>query len=322
MLEEKVWYIDDPDDPPIVSRTQTAAKPSRPQKNPAVAFSWSLVIWGAGQFYNRQGAIGLLLLLLMVNCFATPALLWVSWDALPVLQIPISLTTSQFMLMIGTIYLSGLIVWFVGAVQAYYRTSRARTAAFQGIANRFLPMFCSLLVPGWGQFLNGQAKKGVFFLFIAVITFFAVPILVMILWAWPMLDAAEDRLFWEPVLIAVAALAPAALLIWPVAWFDALVVSRDDTKKEPVLKRLEYANNRRRMYGLGRGVFPYFKQTLMLGLLLALFAIVTYNYVPRDYYIARVQELRDASAEHHMVLIPRLLDRALHDVLQRRPGPG
>jgi TM2 domain-containing membrane protein YozV len=320
MLEEKVWYVDDPDDPPIVSRTQTKAKPSRPQKNPAVAFSWSLVIWGAGQFYNRQGAIGFLLLLLMVNCLATPALLWMSWDALPVLQIPISLTTSQFMLMIDTLYLSGLIVWFVGAVQAYYRTNRARTEAFQGIANRLLPMCCSLLVPGWGQFLNGQAKKGVLFLFTAVIAFFAVPTLLMILWAWPMLDAAEDRLFWESVLVAVALLAPVALLIWPVAWFDAWVVSRDDTKKEPVLKRLEYANNRRRMYGLGRGVFPYFKQTMMLGLLLTLFVTVTYYYAPRDYYIARVQELRDASSRQHMVLVPRLLDQ-VYDVLKRRPGP-
>jgi hypothetical protein len=133
-----------------------------------------------------------------------------------------------------------------------------------------------------------------------------------------MLNAPEDRLFWEFVLVAVAVLAPVSLLIWPVAWFDALVVSRDETKKEPVLKRLEYANNRRRMYGLGRGVFPYFKQTMMLGLLLTLFVTATYYYAPRDYYIARVQELRDASSQQRMVLIPRLLDQ-VYDVLKRRP---
>jgi hypothetical protein len=73
------------------------------------------------------------------------------------------------------------------------------------------------------------------------------------------------------------------------------------------------------MYGLARGVFPYFKQTLMLTLLLALFATATYYYAPRDYYIARFQDLRDASAARHMVLIPRLLDRVVHDVLERRP---
>jgi TM2 domain-containing membrane protein YozV len=318
MLEDKVWYVDDPDDPPPVRKKSAAPKPA-PQKNPAAAFSWSLVIWGAGQLYNRQGAIGFLLLLLMVNCLLTPALLWVYWDALQVLHIPISLTASQCMLMSGSMYLAGLIVWFVGAVQAYHRTDTARTTPFHGIANRFFPAICSLLIPGWGQFLNGQAKKGTLFLVIALIAFFAVPVLLMILWGWPMLHTAADRLFWEAVLIAVAALAPLALLIWPVAGFDAFVVSRDDTKKAPVLKRLEYANNRRRMYGLGRGVFPYFEQTLMLGLLLVFFATVTYYYVPRGYYIARLQTLRDASSEQHMVLIPRLLDHVVHDVIEKRP---
>jgi TM2 domain-containing membrane protein YozV len=318
VLEDKVWYVDDPDDPPV--RKKSAASKPTPQKSPAAAFSWSLVVWGSGQFYNRQGAVGFLLLLLMANLAVSPVVLWVYWDAIAALQIPISLTTSQFMGLVGTLYLGGLVVWFTGAVQAYYRTNRARTAPFLGIANRFLPAFCSLLIPGWGQFLNGQPKKGALFLLFTVIALFAVPMLLMILWGWPMIRSDSDRLFWEVVLIAVAAVAPVALLIWPVATFDALVVSRDDTKKEPVLKRLEYANNRRRMYGLGRGVFPYFKQTLMLGLLLALFATATYYYAPRDYYIARLQELRDAAAARHMVVIPRLLDRVVHDVLNRRPA--
>jgi TM2 domain-containing membrane protein YozV len=320
MLEDKVWYIDDPDDPPPVRKKSATTKPA-PQKSPAAAFSWSLVVWGSGQFYNRQGAIGFLLLLLMVNLVVTPALLWVYWDAIAALQIPISLTTSQFMGLIGTLYLAGLVVWFVGAVQAYYWTNRTRTAPFLGIANRFLPAFCSLLIPGWGQFLNGQPKKGTLFLFVTVIALFAVPMLLMILWGWPMIRSEADRLFWEVVLIAVAALAPVALLIWPVATFDALVVSQDDTKKEPVLKRLEYANNRRRMYGLIRGVFPYLKQTVMLGLLLVLFATATYYYAPRDYYIARLQALRDSASQRHMVLIPRLLDRVVQDVLEKRPVP-
>jgi TM2 domain-containing membrane protein YozV len=318
MLEDKVWYVDDPDDPPV--RTKPAA-PKPPQKNPAVAFSWSLVLWGAGQLYNRQGAIGFLLLLLMVNCLVTPPVLWVYWDTLRVLPLTFSLTTPQFMLTSGTIYLIALIVWFVGAVQAYHRTNTSRTEPFTGIANRLLPAFCSLLVPGWGQFLNGQGKKGTLFLLVAVVALFAVPVLLMVLWGWPSLKSAVDRRFWELVLVAVAAVAPVALLIWPVAAFDALVVSRDDTKKEPVLKRLEYANNRRRMYGLGRGVFPYFKQTAMLGLLLVFFATVTYYYAPRDYYIARLQDLRDASSARQMVLVPRLIDRVVHDVLKAPPGP-
>jgi hypothetical protein len=150
---------------------------------------------------------------------------------------------------------------------------------------------------------------------LTLIGLFAVPALVVIPLFWPRLDTATDRFFWETVLVAVLALSPLILLIWPLSSFDALKVSRDDTKKEPVLKRIEYANNRRRMYGWGRGVFPYFKQTLVLGLSLALCLAVAYYQFPRDYYVARLQNLQVQLSQQHLVLIPRLIDRFLQDVL-------
>lgn len=150
---------------------------------------------------------------------------------------------------------------------------------------------------------------------LALIELVAVPALVIIPLFWPRLDTAMDRLFWETALVAVLVLSPLTLLIWPLSSFDALKVSLDDTKKEPVLKRLEYANNRRRMYGWGRGVFPHFKRTLILGLSLALCLAVTYYQFPREYYVARLQNLQVQLSQQHLVLIPRLIDRVLQDVL-------
>jgi TM2 domain-containing membrane protein YozV len=215
---------------------------------------------------------------------------------------------------IGAFYCSGLIVWLFNAEHAYYSANKTRTEAFPGIENAFFPAACSLLIPGWGQFLNGQAVKGTLFLMFALIGFFAVPALLVIPWFWPGLDTATDRLFWETVLVAVLLLSPLTLLIWALNSFDALKVSLDDTKKEPVLKRLEYANNRRRIYGWGRGVFPYFKQILMLGLFLVLCLTIAYYHFPTTYYVASLQRLHAQSSQQHMVLIPRLIDRLLQHI--------
>ena len=316
MQGDRVWVLEDPDERPRVRKKPAVAPSSRePQKNPAVAFTLSLLIWGAGQIYNRQGKIGFLLILLMVNFYLDPVLIWVYRESLTLFLGTVTITSSQRLMAIGAFYLSGLIIWLFNAEHAYYVANKTRTEAFRGIENSLLPAACSLLVPGWGQFLNGQAKKGALFLMFALIGFFAVPALLIIPFFWPRLDTATDRFFWETVLVAVLALSPLILLIWPLSSFDALKVSLDDAKKEPVLKRLEYANNRRRMYGWGRGVFPYFKQTLILGLFLMFSLAVAYYQFPRDYYVARLQSLQVQLSQQHLVLIPRLIDRFLQDVL-------
>jgi TM2 domain-containing membrane protein YozV len=309
-----VWVLEDPDERPRVHK-KPAVAPPQPQKNPAVAFTLSLLIWGTGQIYNRQGKLGFLLILLMVNFYMDPVLIWVYRESLTLFLGTVTITSSQRLMAIGAFYLSGLIIWLFNAEHAYYGANKTRTDVFRGIENSLLPVVCSLLIPGWGQFLNGQAKKGTLLLPLTLIGLFAVPALAIIPLFWPRLDTATDRFFWETVLVAVLALSPLILLIWPLSSFDALKVSLDDTKKEPVLKRLEYANNRRRMYGWGRGVFPYFKQTLILGLFLVFSLAVAYYQFPRDYYVARLQSLQVQLSQQHLVLIPRLIDRFLQDVL-------
>jgi TM2 domain-containing membrane protein YozV len=314
MQGDRVWVLEDPDEQPRI-RKKPAVAPPRPQKNPAVAFTLSLLIGGAGQIYNRQGKFGFLLILLMVNFYMDPVLIWVYRESLTPFLGWVDLTSSQLLMGIMAFYFSALIVWLFNAEHAYFVAAKTRTETFLGIDSSFLPPVCSLLIPGWGQFLNGQTKKGALLLPLALIGLFAVPALVIIPLFWPRLDMATDRLFWETGLVAVLVLSPLILLIWLLSSFDALKVSLDDTKKEPVLKRLEYANNRRRMYGWGRGVFPYFKQTLVLGLFLALCLAVAYDQFPRDYYVARLQSLQVQLSRQHMVLIPRLIDRVLQDVL-------
>ncbi len=311
METDRVWVLEDPDEIPRIRKKRANTPPSPPQRHPGVAFSWSILIWGAGQFYNRQGAAGTLLVLLMANFYVDPALIWMYRDPVFALLRGLTITPSHILATFTVCYFLGLLTWLASAEYAYLQSCATRTTAFRGIASAWLPATCSLLLPGWGQFLNGQGTKGTFFLLIALLGFFSVPTALGIWIVWPSLDTAVDRLLWEKVLVVLLFTIPAVFLIWPFSGFDALKVSRDETKKEPVLKRLEYANNRRRMFGWGRGVFPFFKRTVVFAAFLILFSTITYYYGPRDYYLSRLQQLQVHLSEQQMVLIPQLIGRLL-----------
>lgn len=314
MDNDRVWVLEDPDERPSIRKKPASDGASRPQKNPAVAFTLSIFVWGGGQFYNHQGNIATLLILLMVNFYLDPALMWIYREPLFTLLRGLAITPSQMLAAITICYFSGLLIWLSTAEQAYRRTAAGRTDQFRGVNSAWIPTVCSSVLPGWGQFLNGQAEKGALFLLVALLGFFAVPSILVIWLFWPALETSADRLFWERVLVAIICLTPAIALLWPLNCFDALKISLDETKKEPVLKRLEYANNRRRMFGWGRGVFPCFKQTLVFALFLILCSTFAYYFFPQDYYVALLQRLQVELSQQHMVLIPQLIDRLLHQV--------
>jgi hypothetical protein len=319
MNHDPVWVIDDPDDLPFVRKKKkppSAPPPLRPQKNPAAALSLSLLIWGAGQIYNRQGKLGFLFALLMANFYLGLGLIWIYWKSMITFLGAYDVAPSHFMMAVAILYLVGLIFWFFNAQLAYYKANKMRTEPFHGIGNRFLPAICSLLVPGWGQFLNGQAKKGSFFLILAMTVFFAFPSLLVIPFFWPLLKTTMDRRIWETVLVSALFLIPLVLLIWPLSAFDALKVGLDDTKKESLLKRIEYANNRRRMRGW-EGVFPHAKLTLVLGLFLTFCLTISYYYFPREYYFTRLQHLRTQLSQENMVLIPRFIDKLFRGISEK-----
>jgi hypothetical protein len=73
-MNEKVWVIDDTDDPfeKSASRRKALERSLREEWNPAVAFSLSIILWGGGQFYSRHWKEGAMFLLLMVNFIAFP----------------------------------------------------------------------------------------------------------------------------------------------------------------------------------------------------------------------------------------------------------
>lgn len=174
-MKQKVWYIFDDaqrveqeekseaNEPPVPEvESQRRPSPAPAQKNPALAFSCSMLVWGSGQLYGGDFLPGTLFLGAML-LFYSPLLAllfrlqaasrWVSASPIP----------TNFLLAGVVVYLFfGLSGWLGNAVDAYYRVRRSKSESFRGGDHLAWPVCCSLLFPGWGQFLNGQPKKGLF----------------------------------------------------------------------------------------------------------------------------------------------------------------
>src|SRR3990172_2025611 len=288
MPDKPVWVLDDSQGKSVPSKM--AASFLHLERNPALAFSLSLLFWGGGQIYNRQRILGLFFLLLMTVFYAIPALAIQFRDFITSLLKSVYITPSDAFTACGIFYFSGLIFWVFNAIHAYYKAAQTRSEPFQGINNRLLPPLCSLLIPGWGQFLNGQPKKGSCFLIFALSGHFVLSAFLLIPLLWPTLETDMDRLFLERVLAIAIILSPLIVLMWGFSIYDAMRVCLEPLKKEPLRKRIEYAINRIRIKGWKGGVVPQMKRTLMLSLYLALSLTLGYYYFPQRYYINTLQD--------------------------------
>ncbi len=318
---DKVWVIEDPDEYLNPRRTQqiTEEKVSLPDEaDPALAYTLSLLFWGSGQLYNGQRAKGLnyIGLVLYGNAFAL--LLFMFQQEIPSYLFFYSISPAQAVLVAAFLLFFSLIFWVSNASDAYHTAIKARRTTFTGVKSRAWPLFCSLLVPGWGQFLNGQPVKGGLFAVYAAFGIFSLMSVLGILQAWPFLEDSYSRLIVEGVLLlSLFSLLPMPFL-WVLSVFDAWKVGQDDIKKEPLLERLKAANNRRRSQGWVRGVFPQIRRTLLLIFFLIILIIITVQfYFPWNFYREYIMKALSWSSKQGMMLIPELI-RGIITVLPAR----
>ena len=316
-MKEKVWVVEDPDEKPQrattrVIRDETQA---RQEKSPATAYTLSTLFWGAGQLYNRQRTKGLIFLVLMLlvvvsiilaSLFFNPLLQFLRSQSIPLADTFFAVEILLFCL---------LIFWKYNAGDAYHTADRALRTSFAGVQSKAGPFLCSLLVPGWGQFLNAQPIKGSIYAGFSIFSLFSLLTIPSVLLAWPYLNASDTRFIIEAIFALTVLFAPLIPFIWIIGSFDALKVSLDDLKKEPLLDRIKFANNRRRNQGWVRGVFPRIKSTLLLTLFLAFIVIVAYYYYfPKNFYNEQVSAVHAFMRKQGMTLVPDLIDR-LREVL-------
>jgi TM2 domain-containing membrane protein YozV len=307
---EKVWVIKDPDEylKPCRRQRSTKEDPPSAEQDPALAYTLSLLFWGSGQLYNGQRAKGLNYIGLALYSNAFALFLCMFQQEIPHYLFFYGISPAQAVLAAALLFFVFLIFWLVNASDAYHTAMKARRTPFPGVSSRAWPVFCSLIVPGWGQFLNGQPIKGALFAVCAAFGIFSLISVPGILQAWPFLEDSYSRLIVEGVLmLSLFSLLPMPFL-WILGVFDAWKVGQDDIKKEPLLERLKAANNRRRAYGLVRGVFPQIKRTLLLALFVIILIIITVRfYIPWNFYREYVMKALSWSSKKGMMLIPELI---------------
>jgi TM2 domain-containing membrane protein YozV len=315
---EKVWEIKDPDALMKSMTTKRIRKqaPPRDEKDPAKAFTLSMLYWGGGQLYNDQIAKGAVFVITMVLLFVFTVLGATNSDELLKFLRESRVSLSDAFLYLEIALFLIILFWVVNAGDAYHHARRMRKTPFRGVSSRLTPLLGSLVLPGWGQFLNGQQLKGSFFSGLAVIGIFSVLSIVLTLLAWPLLDASDSRFLVEGIFAVCIIIVPFVPLLWLFGAYDALRVSLDDLKKEPVWERIKAAYYRCRSQGLVRGVVPHIKLTLMLVLFLVFSAIVVKHSFPRGFYADQLMHLRSHLSSQGMTIVPVLISRILELLTQ------
>ncbi len=308
---EKIWTIKDPDAYLSHKKTVVRRKLHTAGKDPVKAYNLSLLYWGGGQFYNNQPIKGSIFLMIMMFLFAVAVLLLTNYDQLiPVLRERGIHLSDAFLALESVLFLI-ILFWVFNASDAYHHARRSRKIPFSGIDSKLAPMIGSLLLPGWGQFMNGQQFKGSILTALSVVGFFSVFSVVLTYLAWPLLDTSDGRFLIESICAVSLVIVPFVPLLHLYSAFDAFKVSLDDFKKEAPWERVKAAYYRGRSQGLVRGIFPRIKSTSLLFLVFTFSAIVVYYWFPKEFYAAKITDVKRMMSDRGMIIIPEFLNRLL-----------
>ncbi len=313
---EKIWVIEDPDEKARTRKTKDTGF-LRDQKSPAVAHSLSMLLWGAGQFHADLVIKGLAFFFLMLLVASGAVLAVLNRTAILDVLRSRGIALSDVFLLVECFLLVVLVFWVYNAADAYHLAARVRSRPFTGVKNRVFPFLCSLLVPGWGQYLNGQPVKGGFYASLSVIGIFALLSVVLTPLAWPVLEASRSRDIIEEVFAAAVLIAVFVPFVWIIGSYDALKVSLDDYLKEPFLERVKAMNNRRRTQGWVRGVFPRIGNIFILALVLAVFFAAAHWVFPERYYVSLLDSAGQHLRHQGMTIVPEMI----RTMLSRLPRP-
>ncbi len=312
---EKIWKIKDPDSLFQSSRknrtTGETAQPARDEKDPAKAYSRSIFLWGSGQNYNGEYGKALIFTLLMIAVCLGAGLALFFRDALLLYLKTERIPFADAFLAVEILLLCVLLFWLGNAGDAYHTAAKARRTRFPGMPSRVYPCLGSLLLPGWGQFLNGQPLKGSIFSAFGALGIFSLVSIPVVLLAWPFLEANDSRLIIESIFAVGVVSAPLLLFLWLFGAYDALRVSLDDYRKEPLWERIKAANNRRRTKGLVKGVFPWIGRALALALILTFCVIVASRNFPVRFYVEWLAFLRQELTRLGMTILPEIITKLL-----------
>ncbi|HKJ05246.1 MAG TPA: hypothetical protein VJ974_06585 [Geopsychrobacteraceae bacterium] len=300
-MNQKIWVIDDtPSDISIdrrhsnmpsgdveKRRTRTddetiALSNKGTTKNPALSFSLSLLLCGAGYLYlgrYRLGAvfasIQALLVLLLIGIFYY-------WDAIKNFSFVHTFEMSIFVFTGLVVILITMFLWLGSAVDAYRRTVQQLPDVYAGVDYEYLPVFANVLFPGWGHFLNGQPKRGSAYLMFGFVGLCS-GLLTLAAWPiWSLIAYSPGARMFEIALFSAFLFVPLALVAWVVSVYDIFRIRIGD---------------------ILRSHMP--RTSAVLTLLLSI--SVGLHFMSGEYYMNLMDSVRTEMLQHNMTFLPEVV---------------
>jgi hypothetical protein len=206
---------------------RTAARTRRASGNAraVVASTLSLFLCGAGQAYNGQPKLGFFLFLTEVLAVVGHWSVIKLWPmlrdvgyifAVTEWEIFVFLAISDFLMVFFLLY---------NVAQAYHQAELDGNA-FDGLRRPILAGIASLLLPGWGQLLNAQLGKALFFLFCLLTEVYVVTLLLLLPSFRFLAELDLGRLFAGRETRIAMGIVCFAALTWAMSAYDAYLVAR------------------------------------------------------------------------------------------------
>jgi len=209
----------------VLAESRPAAANGKSSARPAAAATLSMWIWGSGQLLNGDRDLAVLLALWQVQIAALHYLVCMTWGSLRRLAHLFFVSEWELLLAAAALDFWFIFLWLFNVSQAY-RSAERRRGVFTGLKQWWLSGTASLLVPGWGQILNGQRMKGLCFLF-AFLTqgwvlafYFLTPLYRVVS------DLDPNQTLLRAVIQGGQITLGATALLWLLSIYDAVLVAR------------------------------------------------------------------------------------------------
>lgn len=198
---------------------------SRGSARALVASTLSLFVCGAGQAYNGQWKLGLLLFLTEALAVASHWSLVKLWPVLKDLGYIFAIGELEIFLFLAVA--DFLVVFFLlyNVAQAYHQ-AEMYGRPFRGLRRPILAALASTVVPGWGQILNAQLGKALFFLFWLLTEIYVVTLLMLSPFFSFLATAETGRFLARKATVVGMGVLFVSALMWVVSVYDAFLVAR------------------------------------------------------------------------------------------------
>ena len=202
-----------------------SATRGRGRRNPAAASTLSLFICGLGQLYNGDGKLAALFFLSEALILAFHYFLYMTWDRVRTFAHLFFVSEWEMMLYASSIDFCVIFFLIYNVAQAY-RGAEGRGGRFEGLHRPIVSGLASLCIPGWGQLLNGQLGKAVFFLFSFLLQGYLMTLYLMSPLYRILADIEPQRLFLGKAIKIGMGILFVTALSWLLSTYDAFVVAR------------------------------------------------------------------------------------------------